>query len=412
MLEGFRFGAPGSPSPLKRAKTAPAEEPVARTDDPVEDSWHVSDSVEEDDVEAEDDDAATSAAVVGMRDDDRGNIVRAEDGGVKNAKHVEDAGDARVVVRKEEHEKSDEVLDDRRLTYGDAVDADDAHMNAHENRKGTVTCASTSAKTHFFFPRGHPGHVPDPVPDDWRSVWNVIASDRAERAAPVDQFHAFLLSLRDAPDAHFQALVASLLSVQVRDSVALLAARRLREALGGEITVDAVRDASLEVVSDAISTLNFRNVKAKYVKACASLVKTRYKGQVPSAVKELEKLPGVGPKLARLVSSVAFGDDGAGIVVDTHVRRVVGRLGWTNGFEKRSAEKTRKRLERFLPKREWGDITLALVGFGQNTCTPLRPRCHECPVAKRCPSYQLDSRKNEKRNRESGGVLLTDLEDA
>jgi len=62
MLEGFRFGAPGSPSPLKRAKVAPTEEArVAKTNDQDEDSWHVSESVEADDADADDADAVTSA---------------------------------------------------------------------------------------------------------------------------------------------------------------------------------------------------------------------------------------------------------------------------------------------------------------------------------------------------------------
>ena len=64
MLEGFRFGAPGSPSPLKRAKLASTEEArVAKTNLPAEDSWHVSDSVEADDADADDADAVTSTGV-------------------------------------------------------------------------------------------------------------------------------------------------------------------------------------------------------------------------------------------------------------------------------------------------------------------------------------------------------------
>ena len=79
MLEGFRFGAPGSPSPLKRAKLASTEEArVAKTNLPAEDSWHVSDSVEADDADADDADAVTSTGVV--RGERRGRVGETNEG--------------------------------------------------------------------------------------------------------------------------------------------------------------------------------------------------------------------------------------------------------------------------------------------------------------------------------------------
>lgn len=240
---------------------------------------------------------------------------------------------------------------------------------------------------------------------------DTITDHRATQPpAPVDAFHAFLLSLRTAPDAHFQALVASLLSVQCLDSVALRATKLLRERLGGEITVSAVHSAPLADVLDAISTCNFKNSKAKYVKQCASMVKIKFNGKVPQSISDLQSLPGVGPKLARLLNSVAFGNDDAGIVVDTHVRRVAGRLGWTCLDHKTSAEKTRRRLEEFLPETEWGIVPLALIGFAQVTCVSQFPKCHECPVNGKCPS---STRENpyEQIVRSSGRTEIQDVED-
>ena len=77
--------------------------------------------------------------------------------------------------------------------------------------------------------------------------------------------------------------------------------------------------------------------------------------------------------------------------MDTHVRRVAERLGWTTGRECASAEATRRRLETFLPAETWGETTLLMVGFGQETCAPARPRCGKCPLAEGgvCPSADV-----------------------
>ena len=385
MLEGFRFGAPGSPSPLKRAKLASTEEArVAKTNLPAEDSWHVSDSVEADDADADDADAVTSTGVV--RGERRGRVGETNEGDASGSTDGRGEAHAEVVDGVVEQPSSAEHAASvsprretdrrRRWTYGDAVDADAA-------------CAARDPKNpnRFFRPRGHPGR-PNPPPADWRARLDALRRDADSRAAPVDLFHAFLLSLRDRQEPHFQALVACLLSVQCRDAVALAAAENLRNALGGDITLGAVHAATAEAVAEAIKTLNFKNAKARYVKRCAAVILSSFGGKTPRSVCDLERLPGVGPKLARLVASVAFGDKGAGLVVDAHVRRVAGRLGWTDAAERRSAEKTRARLETFLPRDEWESTTLALISHGQRTCVSVNPKCHECPVASRCPSRE------------------------
>ena len=391
MLEGFRFGAPGSPSPLKRAKLASTEEArvaKAKTNLPAEDSWHVSDSVEADDADADDADAVTSTGVV--RGERRGRVGETNEADASGSTDGHGEAHAEVVAGVVEQPSSAEHAasvsprreTDRRMdvwTYGDAVDADAA-------------CAARAGKrlknpNRFFLPREHPGR-PNPPPADWRARLDALRRDADSRAAPVDAFHAFLLSLRDRREPHFQALVACLLSVQCRDAVALAAAEKLRDALGGDITLGAVHAASAEAVAEAIKTLNFKNAKARYVKRCAAVISSSFGGKTPRSVCDLERLPGVGPKLARLVASVAFGDKGAGLVVDAHVRRVAGRLGWTDAAERRSAEKTRARLETFLPRDEWESTTLALISHGQRTCVSVNPKCHECPVASRCPSRE------------------------
>lgn len=382
MLEGYRFGAAGSPPPRPAPPSAATarvtRDPVPPRDvvDPSDDSsWHVSESLDGDD--AADDAGAVESERASSPS--RGVKRDAPDG----PPDPDDDRHPRSFARRNRRNRDA----DAPLSYGDAVDLDRAAASA----SATTSTSASDASRRFFLPRGHPARPPDPPPDRWRVALERIRDARSGRTASVDVFHEFLLSLRGAPDAHFQALVASLLSVQCRDGVALVAARRLRDALGGDITQAAVRAAAVDDVEAAVSCCNFKRTKAKYVKACADQLAAKFAGKVPSAASELRRLPGVGPKLAHLVASVAFGDDSAGLVVDTHVRRVAERLGWTTGRECASAEATRRRLETFLPAETWGETTLLMVGFGQETCAPGRPKCGKCPLAEDgvCPSADV-----------------------
>lgn len=124
--------------------------------------------------------------------------------------------------------------------------------------------------------------------------------------------------------------------------------------------------------------------KATYIKKTAAVLASDYGGDIPRTVSELCKLPGVGPKMAVLTANVAWGDT-AGIGVDTHVHRISNRLGWTGPEATKTPEATREVLERWMPSSLWKEANHLLVGFGQQVCTPLRPRCGECLNSDLCP---------------------------
>mmetsp|Transcript_21073 Transcript_21073/g.61497 ORF Transcript_21073/g.61497 Transcript_21073/m.61497 type:complete len:188 (-) Transcript_21073:212-775(-) len=86
-------------------------------------------------------------------------------------------------------------------------------------------------------------------------------------------------------------------------------------------------------------------------------------GNVPENYGDLIKLSGVGPKIAHLLRSVAFGQEDAGIVVDTHVHRISRQLGWAQNCA--TPEKTRVQLEQWVPPLLRVEFTLATVGLGQ-----------------------------------------------
>ena len=188
---------------------------------------------------------------------------------------------------------------------------------------------------------------------------------RAGRRATVDDFHAFLLSLGGQRDGRWWALAACLLSVQCRDVVALETVKALKaQCPGGAAGVNALAADELRA---ACKRCNFYATKAENLRKASSAV-VAAGGAVPSSYAALVSLPGVGPKIAHLMLSVAFGDgdgDGDGIVVDTHVQRLATQLGWAHG--RGGPEATRRQLEAWVPRGSWAAFTTAVVGFGQLT---------------------------------------------
>jgi len=100
---------------------------------------------------------------------------------------------------------------------------------------------------------------------------------------------------------------------------------------------------------------------------------------VPDTIDELLTLNGVGRKTANLVVTMGFNKPG--ICVDTHVHRISNRLGYVRT---KTPDETEMALRERLPRRYWIGYNDLLVGFGQNVCTPVSPRCSTCPVRPLC----------------------------
>lgn len=125
-------------------------------------------------------------------------------------------------------------------------------------------------------------------------------------------------------------------------------------------------------------------MKTKYIKAAAEILRDKWNSDIPDTIEGLVSLPGVGPKMAYLCMSSAWGRD-EGIGVDVHVHRITNLWGW---HKTKQPEETRAALESWLPKERWHDINNLLVGFGQTICLPVGRKCGECKLAYRglCPS--------------------------
>ncbi|XP_007528154.1 endonuclease III-like protein 1 [Erinaceus europaeus] len=225
--------------------------------------------------------------------------------------------------------------------------------------------------------------VPGWQPQDWQQQLANIRTMRSGKDAPVDQLGAEHCYDLDAPPKvqRLQVLLSLMLSSQTKDQVTAGAMQRLR-ARG--LTVDSILQTDDHTLGTLIYPVGFWRTKVKYIKQTCAILQQRYGGDIPGSVAELVALPGVGPKMAHLAMALAWGTV-SGIAVDTHVHRIANRLRWTKKVTK-SPEETRIALEEWLPRALWGEINGLLVGFGQQTCLPVRPRCQGCLNRTLCPA--------------------------
>lgn len=136
-----------------------------------------------------------------------------------------------------------------------------------------------------------------------------------------------------------------------------------------------------------INKVGFHNLKTKYIKQTAEILRDKWNSDIPDTIEGLTSLPGVGPKMAYLTMSAAWGKD-EGIGVDVHVHRITNLWGWN---KTQQPEQTRAALESWLPRDKWHDINNLLVGHGQTICLPVGRKCGECKLAVEglCPSAVL-----------------------
>lgn len=176
----------------------------------------------------------------------------------------------------------------------------------------------------------------------------------------------------------FQVLIATMLSAQTKDVVTAGASARL---FTRSRTPEVLARLSTADIEKLIYPVSFFRNKARHVRAACRQLITRFGGNVPTSMKELVSLPGVGRKTANLVMIVALKSK-SNICVDTHVHRIANRLGWV---KTRTPEQTELALYEVAPPRWWAVINLYLVTWGQNVCRPVYPACGRCLIEPLCP---------------------------
>jgi len=192
---------------------------------------------------------------------------------------------------------------------------------------------------------------------------------------------------RAYPDAHvalnfsnpLECLVATILSAQCTDERVNVVTKDLFNKYRSAEAYLKVPDS--ELAADIRST-GFFNQKTKSIRGACTRIVEVYGGKVPDTMEDLITLPGVARKTANIVLGNSYGVV-VGIAVDTHVRRLAERLGFST---ERDPDKIEQDLMRSIPRKRWFDFTYALIDHGRSICVARKPRCEECPVSDLCPS--------------------------
>ena len=174
----------------------------------------------------------------------------------------------------------------------------------------------------------------------------------------------------------FKTLVSTVISARTKDEVTRAASERLFAVAGTPEEIARLNETTL---ARLIFPAGFYKTKARAIRALSRAIVADYNGRVPTTIDELLRLPGVGRKTANLVVTQAFRKPG--ICVDTHVHRIVNRIGVV-GTGKPS--ETEFALRNVLPRKHWIEINDLLVTFGKAICTPVSPRCSVCPIRTDC----------------------------
>jgi len=174
----------------------------------------------------------------------------------------------------------------------------------------------------------------------------------------------------------WELLVATILSAQCTDE----RVNRVTPALFRRYPSPAeLGRASQRDVEDVIRSTGFFKSKAKNIIACSRAVEEKFHGRVPETMDELVGLPGVGRKTANVLLGNAFSKPA--VVVDTHVKRVANRLGFTASDDPTRIEQD---LQRLLPPARWTSVSQRLLLHGRYVCTARRPQCQRCSIYAYC----------------------------
>jgi endonuclease III len=190
----------------------------------------------------------------------------------------------------------------------------------------------------------------------------------------------------------YQAPIVDLVEAQTKDPFKILVATILSARTKDETTAKVVEilfqiiekpedfeKYSVEEIEEMIYPVGFYHTKAKHLQQLPLVLKEEFKNVVPDEIDDLLKLPGVGRKTANLVRAIAYKKPA--ICVDTHVHRISNRFGYV---KTKTPLETEMALRKKLPEKYWIHYNSYLVAFGQNHCTPQRPKCDSCPIFDEC----------------------------
>lgn len=139
----------------------------------------------------------------------------------------------------------------------------------------------------------------------------------------------------------------------------------------------------LEDIENLIHSCGFYKNKAKNLKLASQKIINDFAGEIPKTMEELMSIPGVGRKSANVIMLEAFNNP-QGIAVDTHVKRLSNRIGFSN---KKDPEKIEQDLLKQIPKKYYYDANHVLIFHGRKVCKAQQPNCKQCCIKHLCKNY-------------------------
>ncbi|MBD5466135.1 MAG: endonuclease III [Lachnospiraceae bacterium] len=178
----------------------------------------------------------------------------------------------------------------------------------------------------------------------------------------------------------WQLLIATMLSAQCTDARVNIVTKDLFQKYKSP---QDFADADLKELEQDIKSTGFYHNKAKNIIACCKDLVTIHGGEVPSDIEALTALQGVGRKTANVIRGNIFHEPS--VVVDTHVKRISKKLGFT---KEEDPVKIEQDLMKVLPKDHWILYNIQIITFGRQICMARNPKCQECFLTEYCSYYK------------------------
>ena len=209
---------------------------------------------------------------------------------------------------------------------------------------------------------------------------NFSEREKRERALKV-----YDILKKEFPDARclldyrnpFELLISTILAAQCTDA---RVNRVTPELFNVFPDLKRLAEADREKLESIIRPTGFFRNKAKSLINVSKVITDNYNGTLPGTVEELSSLPGVGRKTGNVVAANCFAMPA--VIVDTHVKRVVTRLGFT---KEKQPDKIERELKNLIPESEQTRFSYAVNFHGRNICRAAKPACGTCPVRNLCP---------------------------
>lgn len=196
-------------------------------------------------------------------------------------------------------------------------------------------------------------------------------------------------------DTPWQLLFATILSAQCTDERVNMVTANLFQKYR---SVEDFANADIRELEKDIHSTGFYHNKAKNIIECARKLMLEYGGEVPRDIDELTSLPGVGRKTANVIRGNIYNEQS--IVVDTHVKRISNRLGFT---KEQDPVKIEYDLMRILPKDHWILYNIQIITLGRSICTARNPKCMECFLNPYCKYATEEARKTSNHKKAQKG---------